>query len=135
MRDIGRAVRLMACKSRTNSALAAALLIVPSWTLLIPAACVLLKSGDDLRRRVLPIFSSASSLGIASSPCARSWTKAATLGEVGEIVVSVGNQEIVSHTPIEEMKARAPAPSTNNTVGRSKPRCHKQETSYSCVPA
>ena len=31
------------------------------------------------------------------------------VGEVGEIVVSAGSEEIVSHTPIEEMKARARA--------------------------
>lgn len=31
------------------------------------------------------------------------------LGEVGEIVVSAGNEEIVSHTAIEEMKERARA--------------------------
>lgn len=31
------------------------------------------------------------------------------VGEVGEIVVSAGSEEIVSHTPIEEMKERARA--------------------------
>lgn len=29
------------------------------------------------------------------------------LGEVGQVAVSAGNEEIVSHTPIEEMKERA----------------------------
>src|SRR5918912_2563485 len=31
------------------------------------------------------------------------------VGEVGEIVVSAGSEEIISHTPIEEMKERARA--------------------------
>ena len=31
------------------------------------------------------------------------------VGEVGEIVVSAGSEEIVSHTPVEEMKERARA--------------------------
>ena len=31
------------------------------------------------------------------------------VGEVGEVVVSAGSEEIVSHTPIEEMKERASA--------------------------
>lgn len=31
------------------------------------------------------------------------------VGEVGEVAVSAGNDEIVSHTPIEEMKERARA--------------------------
>ena len=29
------------------------------------------------------------------------------LGEVGHVTVSAGNEEIISHTPIEEMKERA----------------------------
>jgi hypothetical protein len=32
-----------------------------------------------------------------------------SVGEVGEITVSANNEEIVSHTPIEEMKERARA--------------------------
>jgi hypothetical protein len=31
------------------------------------------------------------------------------LGEVGEVTVSVGSEEIVSHTPIEKMKEKARA--------------------------
>src|SRR2546423_15325413 len=31
------------------------------------------------------------------------------VGEVGEIVVSAGSEEVVSHTPVEEMKERARA--------------------------
>ena len=31
------------------------------------------------------------------------------VGEVGEILVSAGSEEIVSHTPVEEMKERARA--------------------------
>lgn len=31
------------------------------------------------------------------------------LGEVGEILVSAGTDEVVSHTPVEEMKERARA--------------------------
>ena len=31
------------------------------------------------------------------------------LGEVGEVIVSTGSEEIVTHTPIEEMKERARA--------------------------
>ena len=31
------------------------------------------------------------------------------VGEVGEVVVSAGNEEIVTHTPVEEMKERARA--------------------------
>lgn len=31
------------------------------------------------------------------------------VGEVGEIVVSAGTEEVVSHTPVEEMKERARA--------------------------
>ena len=32
-----------------------------------------------------------------------------SLGEVGEVIVSTGSEEIVTHTPIEEMKERARA--------------------------
>lgn len=31
------------------------------------------------------------------------------LGEVGEVVVSAGSEEVVSHTPVEEMKERSRA--------------------------
>jgi hypothetical protein len=31
------------------------------------------------------------------------------VGQVGEIVVSAGSEEVVSHTPVEEMKERARA--------------------------
>ncbi|MGH9942308.1 MAG: hypothetical protein ACRD9R_08120 [Pyrinomonadaceae bacterium] len=42
-------------------------------------------------------------------PVVLTYAIAGPIGEVGEIVVSAGSEEIVSHTPIEEMKERARA--------------------------
>ena len=42
-------------------------------------------------------------------PVVLTYTVLGPVGEVGEIVISAGSEEIVSHTPIEEMKERARA--------------------------
>lgn len=42
-------------------------------------------------------------------PVVLTYASVGPVGEVGEIVVSAGGEEIISHTPIEEMKERARA--------------------------
>jgi hypothetical protein len=42
-------------------------------------------------------------------PVVLTYAVVGSLGEVGEVLVSAGAEEVVSHTPVEEMKERARA--------------------------
>jgi hypothetical protein len=57
-----------------------------------------------------------------------------SVGEVGEIIVSGQTEEILSHTSIDEMLARARALFDQHRDEIQAP-FHKQETLYSCVSA
>jgi hypothetical protein len=80
---------------------------IPNITALEAQGAANLFLSEHLGDRFLAVRPQLAEGGAWRVPVVLTYSIIGPVGEVGEIVVSAGSEEIVSHTPIEEMKERA----------------------------